>query len=127
MQIGVILLAAGTILGGVWADYSWGRFWGWDPKENGALFLCLWLLLIVHGKLAGYFKKSSFALVTSLTSIIVILAWFGVNLLNIGLHSYGFTDSIAQNIIIFALAEVLILGFFLIGANVRLRQNKDLH
>ncbi len=117
----------GTILGGIWADQSWGRFWGWDPKENGALFLCLWLLLIVHGKLAGYFKKSSFALVTSLTSIIVILAWFGVNLLNIGLHSYGFTDSIAQNIIIFALAEVLILGFFLIGANVRLRQNKDLH
>lgn len=104
----------GTILGGIWADQSWGRFWGWDPKENGALFLCLWLLFIVHGKLAGYFKNIAMAIMTGLTSVVVILAWFGVNLLNIGLHSYGFTESIAQNILVFTLAEFFILGFFII-------------
>lgn len=103
----------GTILGGIWADQSWGRFWGWDPKENGALFLCLWLLFILHGKLAGYFKKTSMAVATGLTSVVVILAWFGVNLLNVGLHSYGFTESIAQNIVIFSAVEFVILFFFL--------------
>lgn len=103
----------GTILGGIWADQSWGRFWGWDPKENGALFLCLWLLFILHGKLAGYFKKSSMAVATGLTSVVVILAWFGVNLLNVGLHSYGFTESIAQNIVAFSAVEFVILFFFL--------------
>lgn len=103
----------GTILGGIWADQSWGRFWGWDPKENGALFLCLWLLFILHGKLAGYFKTTSMAVATGLTSVVVILAWFGVNLLNVGLHSYGFTESIAQNIIVFSVVEFVILFFFL--------------
>lgn len=103
----------GTILGGIWADQSWGRFWGWDPKENGALFLCLWLLFILHGKLAGYFKKTSLAVATGLTSVIVILAWFGVNLLNVGLHSYGFTESIAQNIVVFSAVEFATLFYFL--------------
>lgn len=105
----------GTILGGIWADQSWGRFWGWDPKENGALFLCLWLLFILHGKLAGHFKKTSLAVATAFTSVIVILAWFGVNLLNVGLHSYGFTESIALNIFIFSTLEFVILFFFMLS------------
>lgn len=115
----------GTILGGIWADQSWGRFWGWDPKENGALLLCLWLLFIVHGKLAGYFKNIAMAITTSLTSVIVILAWFGVNLLNIGLHSYGFTESIAQNILFFTLAEFFILGFFIVYLKYFLKEEKN--
>ncbi|MFN8370450.1 MAG: cytochrome c biogenesis protein CcsA [Bacteriovoracaceae bacterium] len=96
----------GTILGGIWADQSWGRFWGWDPKENGALLICLWLLFAIHGRMLGYFKKNTLAMVMSVTSIIVVIAWFGVNLLNVGLHSYGFTDSIAINILIFSLIEI---------------------
>lgn len=99
----------GTILGGIWADQSWGRFWGWDPKENGALLICLWLLFIIHGRLAGYYKGTGFAMGLVFNNIIVAVAWFGVNLLNIGLHSYGFTDSIALNLALFCGAELLFI------------------
>jgi ABC-type transport system involved in cytochrome c biogenesis permease subunit len=107
----------GTILGGIWADQSWGRFWGWDPKENGALLICLWLLALLHGKLAGYLKPKFYALFLSLTSIVVAFAWFGVNLLNVGLHSYGFTNSLANNLIYFSLFEILfaLAAFILIS------------
>ena len=104
----------GTILGGIWADQSWGRFWGWDPKENGAMLICMWLLWAVHGNLTKYFKQTGYALTVALTSIIVVLAWFGVNLLNVGLHSYGFTESIANNIALFTIIE-LIVSFGLFG------------
>lgn len=99
----------GTILGGIWADQSWGRFWGWDPKENGALLICLWLLWVTHAKLAGKFKKASFAYFTGLSSIIVIMAWFGVNLLNVGLHTYGFSSDAARGLFLFSGGEILIL------------------
>lgn len=104
----------GTILGGIWADQSWGRFWGWDPKENGALLICLWLIWIVHGKLCGKLRNRLYAAAASLTSVIVVLAWFGVNLLSVGLHSYGFTENIADNILYFSLAEIVFLVFILI-------------
>lgn len=100
----------GTILGGIWADQSWGRFWGWDPKENGALLICLWLLWIAHAKISGHFKDLSYAFFTGLTSVTVILAWFGVNLLNVGLHSYGFSNDAATNIIAFSLGEFVLLS-----------------
>lgn len=118
-MLGVTLFALffsvlGTILGGIWADQSWGRFWGWDPKENGALLICLWLLWAIHGKICGRFNQRSFAVVISLTSVVVVVAWFGVNLLNVGLHSYGFTESIATNILLFSLAEVLFVTLALL-------------
>ena len=114
-MFGVTLIALfftlfGTILGGIWADQSWGRFWGWDPKENGALLIVLWLLMMVHMRLSGLAKPDSFALGMVLNNIVVIMAWFGVNLLSIGLHSYGFASGIAVNIIIFTLVEI-ITGF----------------
>jgi len=99
----------GTILGGIWADQSWGRFWGWDPKENGALLICLWLLWIAHAKISRHFDQIKYAIFVSATSIIVILAWFGVNLLNVGLHSYGFSNDTAYSIALFTLAEIIIL------------------
>ena len=100
----------GTILGGIWADQSWGRFWGWDPKENGALLIVLWQLMMVHMRLSGLAKPSEFALGMALNNIIVALAWFGVNLLQVGLHSYGFDDGVARNLFIFIALE-LIIGF----------------
>lgn len=114
-MFGVTLIALfftlfGTILGGIWADQSWGRFWGWDPKENGALLIVLWQLMMVHMRLSGLAKPDSFALGMVLNNIVVIMAWFGVNLLSIGLHSYGFASGIAVNIIIFTLVEI-ITGF----------------
>ncbi|MBI4406197.1 MAG: cytochrome c biogenesis protein CcsA [Deltaproteobacteria bacterium] len=90
-QIGVILLAAGTILGGVWADYSWGRFWGWDPKEVWALIALLVYLAVLHGRFAGWLKGFGFVTATVLCFLAVLMAWYGVNfVLGVGLHAYGF-------------------------------------
>ena len=107
--IGVTLLAllfsiVGTILGGIWGDQSWGRFWGWDPKENGALLICLWLLIVLHGKWGKQLKELGIATMLSLTNITVLLAWFGVNLLGVGLHNYGFTEGAAMNLTIACVA-----------------------
>jgi len=100
----------GTILGGIWADQSWGRFWGWDPKENGALFIVLWFLVLLHGRLAGILKMDGWALGHILTNVAVALSWFGVNLLNVGLHSYGFIKGVAWGLSVFCGLE---LAFFL--------------
>ena len=97
----------GTILGGIWADQSWGRFWGWDPKENGALLIVLWQLMMIHSRLSGLVKSTEFALGMSLNNIIVALAWFGVNLLQVGLHSYGFDDGVARNLYLFIAFEIV--------------------
>lgn len=97
----------GTILGGIWADQSWGRFWGWDPKENGAMLICMWHLMMIHMRLSGMVKGPGFALGMVLNNIIVALAWFGVNLLSVGLHSYGFASGIAINLGLFILFEFL--------------------
>jgi cytochrome c-type biogenesis protein CcsB len=92
MQFGVILLAAGTILGGIWADYSWGRFWGWDPKEVWALIALLTYLAVLHGRYAGWVGPMGFAAWTVFCFSSVVMAWYGVNfVLGVGLHSYGFS------------------------------------
>lgn len=93
MQFGVVLLAAGTILGGIWADYSWGRFWGWDPKEVWALIALLCYLMILHGRFAGWVTQFGFAAWSVIAFLSVIMAWYGVNfVLGVGLHSYGFSS-----------------------------------
>lgn len=109
----LLFTVLGTILGGIWADQSWGRFWGWDPKENGALLICLWLLFIMHGRLAGYLKPKEYAAGLVFTGIVVAFAWFGVNLLGVGLHSYGFTSSILNNLVGFSVVELVFAGALL--------------
>ncbi|NWK54891.1 cytochrome c biogenesis protein CcsA [Verrucomicrobiaceae bacterium N1E253] len=106
----LLLCIVGTILGGIWGDQSWGRFWGWDPKENGALLICLWLLIILHGKWGKQLKELGIATMLSLTNITVLLAWFGVNLLSVGLHNYGFTEGAARNLTI-ACGAIVVLTF----------------
>lgn len=98
----------GTILGGIWADQSWGRFWGWDPKENGALAIVIWLLVLIHGRLAGILKKDGYALGMIFTNVVVALSWFGVNLLSVGLHSYGFISGVFWGLVIFCGSELLL-------------------
>jgi len=105
--VAVFFTLFGTILGGIWADQSWGRFWGWDPKENGALLIVLWQLLLLHGVLTGMMRSVTFAAGLVFNNVIVALAWFGVNLLNVGLHTYGFTEQIAWNLTIFCGVEML--------------------
>ena len=91
MQIGVVLVATGTILGGVWADYSWGRFWGWDPKETWAFITLLGYVAVLHGRIVGWIKNFELAVAAVLSFSLVIMAWYGVNfVLGAGLHSYGF-------------------------------------
>jgi len=91
---GVIFSTVGTILGGIWANDSWGRFWGWDPKENGALLIVLSQLVILHARMGGYLKEHGVAAAAALGGTVVAFSWFGVNLLGVGLHSYGFTSGI---------------------------------
>lgn len=91
LQIGIVLLAAGTILGGVWANYSWGRFWGWDPKETWALIALLLYIFALHGKLTGWWGNFGMAVAAAVCFNGVLMAWYGVNfVLGKGLHSYGF-------------------------------------
>lgn len=82
----------GTVLGGLWADDSWGRFWGWDPKENGALMIVLWNALLLHAKWDNQVGDRGFAVLAVLGNIVTAWSWFGTNQLGIGLHSYGFTS-----------------------------------
>ncbi len=92
MQFGVVLIAAGTILGGIWADYSWGRFWGWDPKEVWALITLLCYLVILHGRFTDWMGQFGFAALSTVSFLSVVMAWYGVNfVLGAGLHSYGFS------------------------------------
>ena len=91
MQLGVLLLAAGTILGGVWANYSWGRFWGWDPKETWALIALLCYIFVLHGRLVGWWNYFGLAVASVICFCAVLMTWYGVNfVLGKGLHSYGF-------------------------------------
>jgi cytochrome c-type biogenesis protein CcsB len=93
MQFGIVLVAAGTILGGVWADYSWGRFWGWDPKEVWALVVLLTYLAIVHGRMTQWIGPFAFAVTSVMGFLSVLMAWYGVNfILGVGLHAYGFSS-----------------------------------
>lgn len=110
----LLFTTVGTILGGVWADQSWGRFWGWDPKENGALLIVLWLVWVLHGKIAGQIGANMASALYGFLSVIVGLAWIGVNLLGVGLHSYGFTEGLFWGLIVFALFEVIILTALMI-------------
>jgi ABC-type transport system involved in cytochrome c biogenesis permease subunit len=107
--MGLFFTMFGTILGGIWADQSWGRFWGWDPKENGALLIVLWHLMMLHLRVSGLVQKIGYAYGVSLVNIIVALAWCGVNLLNVGLHSYGFTDNVATNLFLFIGFEIIFM------------------
>jgi ABC-type transport system involved in cytochrome c biogenesis permease subunit len=92
MIYGIICFATlfsfvGTILGGIWADQSWGRFWGWDPKENGALLIVLWNALVLHAR-----------------------SWFGTNMLGVGLHAYGFIDSAVFWMFVFVASQLAFIG-----------------
>ncbi len=112
LQLGVLLLAAGTILGGVWANYSWGRFWGWDPKETWALIALLCYITTLHGRLAGWWTQFGLVVASVVCFLAVLMAWYGVNfVLGKGLHSYGFGIGGETYVASFVLADLLFVGF----------------
>jgi ABC-type transport system involved in cytochrome c biogenesis permease subunit len=115
MMYGIVCFATlfslvGTILGGIWADQSWGRFWGWDPKENGALLIVLWNAIILHARWGGYARERAIAVMTVFGNIITSLSWFGVNMLGVGLHSYGFMDQAFGVLLVFIISQLAIIG-----------------
>ncbi len=99
----------GTVLGGIWADQSWGRFWGWDPKENGALMIVLWVAIVLHARLGGLIRKKGLVLMTVFGNMVVAFSWFGVNMLGVGLHSYGFMERGVFWLSTFMISQVVIL------------------
>jgi cytochrome c-type biogenesis protein CcsB len=112
LQLGVLLLAAGTILGGVWANYSWGRFWGWDPKETWALIALLCYILTLHGRLAGWWTEFGLVVASVVCFLAVLMAWYGVNfVLGKGLHSYGFGIGGETYVATFVIADLLFVVF----------------
>lgn len=111
----VFLSLVGTVLGGIWANYSWGRFWGWDPKENGALMIVLWTLAILHARLGGIIKEWGLHICSVLTACVVAFSWWHVNFLGIGLHNYGFTADKKFMIFIYYGAMLVFVGIALIA------------
>jgi cytochrome c-type biogenesis protein CcsB len=112
MQIGVLLLAAGTILGGIWAHYAWGRFWGWDPKETWALIALVSYLIPLHGRVAGWLSNFALTVSSVVCFMAVLMAWYGVNfVLGKGLHSYGFGVGGFSYVIGYVAVELALVGF----------------
>jgi cytochrome c-type biogenesis protein CcsB len=115
MVYGIVCFATlfslvGTVLGGIWADQSWGRFWGWDPKENGALIIVLWNAIILHCRWGGLVRARGLMLLAVFGNVVTSWSWFGVNMLGVGLHSYGFMQSAFYWLIAFVASQVLIIG-----------------
>ncbi|MCA9176448.1 MAG: cytochrome c biogenesis protein CcsA [Planctomycetales bacterium] len=100
----------GTVLGGLWADDSWGRFWGWDPKENGALLIVLWNALVLHARWGGMIRSRGMAVLAIFGNIVTAWSWFGTNQLGVGLHSYGFTSGAAMWLWIFVFSQIAVIG-----------------
>ncbi len=100
----------GTVLGGLWADDSWGRFWGWDPKENGALMIVLWNALVIHARWGGMAKDRGLAALAVGGNIVTGWSWFGVNELGVGLHSYGFTEGVLLTLGLFIASQLAIIA-----------------
>ena len=110
LGFGLVFTSVGTLMGGIWADQSWGRFWGWDPKENGALLIIIWLAVLFHARLAGWIGHVGLAAGGIGATIAVVLAWFGVNLLGVGLHAYGFTSGAARGLLAFTFIELVFIA-----------------
>ena len=114
MVYGIVCFATlfsfvGTVLGGIWADQSWGRFWGWDSKENGALMIVVWNAIILHCRWGGFIKDRGLIVLALFGNVITAWSWFGVNMLGIGLHSYGFMDEAFGTLKWFALLQMLFM------------------
>ncbi len=115
MVYGIVCFATlfslvGTVTGGIWADQAWGRFWGWDPKENGALLIVLWNAIILHSRWGGLVGQRGLMMLAVFGNVVTGWSWFGVNMLGVGLHSYGFMASAFYWLVAFVVSQMLIIG-----------------
>jgi len=114
MTYGVVCFATlfsfvGTVLGGIWADQSWGRFWGWDPKENGAVLIVLWCAIILHARWGGFIRQRGLMMMAIFGNIVTSFSWFGVNMLGVGLHSYGFMQKAFPWLLGFMISQLVLI------------------
>jgi ABC-type transport system involved in cytochrome c biogenesis permease subunit len=114
MTYGVVCFATlfsfvGTVLGGIWADQSWGRFWGWDPKENGAVLIVLWCAIILHARWGGFIRQRGLMIMALFGNIVTSFSWFGVNMLGVGLHSYGFMEKAFPWLVGFMVSQLALM------------------
>jgi ABC-type transport system involved in cytochrome c biogenesis permease subunit len=119
MVYGIVCFATlcslvGTVLGGIWADQSWGRFWGWDPKENGALIIVIWNAIILHARWGRLVRQRGLMCLAVFGNIVTSWSWFGTNMLGVGLHSYGFMDAAFYWLIAFVASQLLLIGLALV-------------
>ena len=115
MTYGVVCFATlfsfvGTVLGGIWADQSWGRFWGWDPKENGAVLIVLWCAIILHARWGGFIRQRGLMIMAIFGNVVTSFSWFGVNMLGVGLHSYGFMQKAFPWLVGFIVSQLALDG-----------------
>jgi ABC-type transport system involved in cytochrome c biogenesis permease subunit len=114
MTYGVVCFATlfsfvGTVLGGIWADQSWGRFWGWDPKENGAVLIVLWCAITLHARWGGFIRRRGLMMMAIFGNIVTSFSWFGVNMLGVGLHSYGFMQKAFPWLLGFMISQLTLI------------------
>jgi len=115
----VLFSFVGTILGGIWADQSWGRFWGWDPKENGAILIVLWNAIILHSRWGGLVRERGLMVLAVFGNVVTSWSWFGTNMLGVGLHSYGFTSNARLMLLVgFVLSQLFIMGIGLLPTSI---------
>ena len=119
MVYGIVCFATlfsftGTVLGGIWADQSWGRFWGWDPKENGALIIVVWNAIILHARWGGMVKQRGLMCLAVFGNIVTSWSWFGTNMLGVGLHSYGFTEAAFWSLLAFVASQLTFIAVALL-------------
>ncbi len=115
MTYGVVCFATlfsfvGTVLGGIWADQSWGRFWGWDPKENGAVLIVLWCAITLHARWGGFIRQRGLMIMAIFGNIVTSFSWFGVNMLGVGLHSYGFMQKEFPWLVGFIISQLALMA-----------------
>jgi ABC-type transport system involved in cytochrome c biogenesis permease subunit len=123
----LFLSLVGTVLGGIWANDSWGRFWGWDPKENGALLIVLWTLSILHARLGGYIKEWGLHLAAVFTAAVVTFSWWHVNFLGVGLHNYGFTAGKNTIWLFYAVVLAILIFGFIARAMENITKSRSVH
>jgi len=114
MTYGVVCFATlfsfvGTVLGGIWADQSWGRFWGWDPKENGAVLIVLWCAITLHARWGGFIRQRGLMMMAIFGNVVTSFSWFGVNMLGVGLHSYGFMQKAFPWLLGFMISQLALI------------------
>jgi len=114
----LLLSFVGTVLGGIWADQSWGRFWGWDPKENGAALVVLMNAIILHTRWAGWIQQRGLIILAIAGNIVTAWSWFGTNMLGVGLHSYGFMNQAVLWMLAYVLSQLLLIGLGLLPASL---------